>query len=122
MGNDGDKSETAKDPATMEDLKGLESSMTSLSTSMASQMQELRDMMSQFILANKTPNSSTSSPPNVTPVVEEPLNGAALVADTVGEEEADDATKAKADSGPENLNKVPPPKAYSPDPLSLTLI
>ncbi len=61
MGKEGEVSgDPAKEAAIMEDLKGLESSMTSLSTSMTSQMQELREMMSQFILATKTPNPPSS--------------------------------------------------------------
>ena len=55
--------------------------------------------MSQFILANKTPNSSTVIPPEVAPEVTDTINGASSGAETVHVEEVDEVTKAKGDKG-----------------------
>jgi hypothetical protein len=59
----------------MNEIKILESSMSSLESSMSSWMPELHDM-TKILLDKQTHNSSTTTPPNVTPVVKDPFKGA----------------------------------------------
>jgi hypothetical protein len=132
MGKDGDMSEeTAKEAASMDDLKKLESSlsgqMSSLESSMTGQMQELRDMMKQ-LLSNQTPHSTTESTTQVARVLTKPLNGfIEATKKTVGEEEVEGEdksqkaggsgdTKSQKDSGSDGNTAVPPPPWHSPNP------
>ena len=54
MAEEGDPSTVA---ASMKDIKALETSISSMNTSVNSQMQELRDMIMQFMQSNKAPIS-----------------------------------------------------------------
>ena len=99
----------------MDDIKVLEASMSSLESSMSSQMQQLHDMM-KILIENKTPNTSTVIPPEVAPEVTNTINGASSGAETVLVENLDEATKAKGGKDPKSYNAEPPPKVYSPDP------
>jgi hypothetical protein len=55
MGKEKEVSDS-KDVATVEDINGLESSISSLNISVNSKVQELRDMMMHFMQSDKTPN------------------------------------------------------------------
>ena len=66
---------TNEDPATMNAIKVLESSLSSLESSMSSQMQELRDML-KLLVDNKISTTPTITLPSATPGVTNPLNGA----------------------------------------------
>ena len=112
---DGDNSETSKEPATMDDIKVLEASMSSLESSMSSQMKQLHDMM-KLLIENKTSNTSTVIPPKVAPEVTNAINGASSGAETILVEDLDEASKAKGGKDPKSYNVELPPKVYSPDP------
>ena len=99
----------------MNDIKVLETSLSSLESSMSSRMEELHNMM-KILLEKQASNSSTTTIPNVTPGVIDPLNGASSEANIVVEEEGDGSNKPKIDSGFGDYHKVAPPKVYTPDP------
>ena len=104
---DGDATSGGNSPGSMDDLKKLETSLTS---SMDTQMKELRDMMAQLLNANKSPTA---------PSLE--FNASAAL-DGVGDGTKEspskiDGTKEsppKIDGGKADYNAVP--FVYSPDP------
>ena len=104
-----------KEPATMGDIKVLETSLSSLESSMSSQMQELRDML-KLLVDNKISTTSTITLLSATPEVTNSLNGAPSEADTGVEEGGDGSHKTKIDGASGEHHKVPPPSVYSPDP------
>ena len=87
----------------MHDIKVLETSFSTLESSMSSQMQELRDML-KLLVDSKISTSPTTTIPNVTPGVVDPLNGASSEADIVVEEEGDGSIKPKINSGSGSYN------------------
>ena len=72
-----------KDPATMGDIKVLETSLSSLESSMSSQMQELRDML-KLLVETKVSTAPTITLLGATPEVTNSLTGAPSEADTGG--------------------------------------
>jgi hypothetical protein len=110
-------------PVTAEDLKSLE---TTLSSSLATQMnislaaqnnqiKELQDTMIKFMATFN--NGATSTPsPAITPIKETPPTKVALNGADNLEKEVVDEVKSTKNSGTKDTHAVAPPLTYSPEP------
>ena len=92
----------------MDDLKKLETSLTS---SMETQMNELREMMAQILKASKV---LVSPPPEDSASAVRDKASAKSGEEKAGDEEANKGSLSKKGSGKEEYHEVP--HWYSPDP------
>ena len=121
-------------PITTEDLKGLETTLSSslatqLEISQAAQLKLMQTMMSDFMEKYK-PSTSSSPTPVVTPIDGTLLTGVEAKAsdnngdnsEKVDDDEVDkdkykdDPSKSKKGTDSKSYHAEPPPSAYSPDP------
>ena len=129
----GDVDADANKPVTAEDLKSLE---TTLSSSLATQLQiaqtaqnkQMQEMMNTFMASLNKPISSSSPPSVVAPTMgEQHVNVESEDSENIGEKEEDnddedkdkdknDASKSSGNTGPKAYHEEPPPLVYSPDP------
>ena len=108
MGTHESDAGAATSAVTMDDLKELKISLTS---SMETQMSELREMMAQILKASKAP--APTLPEDSTSAARDKAS-ALSVGEKAGDEEPHKDSPPKRDSGKEGYHEVP--HWYSPDP------
>jgi hypothetical protein len=100
------------EPTSMEDIKELKSSISSMNDSIS----ELREMMMSFMQANKPPIPPTTTTEFVTPVVDKTSLGASTEAETKDGEGSSESLPKLDPNATGLYSTVSPPLVYSPDP------
>ncbi|KAM0916349.1 hypothetical protein ACQ4PT_010232 [Festuca glaucescens] len=104
--------EPSSEPASMEDIKELKSSISSMNDSIG----ELREMMMSFMQANKPPIPPTITTEVGAPVVQKTSLGAPSEAETKDKEGSVETLPKIDPNAPRVYSEVAPPPVYSPDP------